>query len=124
MLQVWLFFKYGRLAPSPQFAGEHRRALYHNGVVDLRRLVQDQVGPRSEKDRGNVLVTGKSAEPLGESLKLTINTVSANEQIRDELRDLIQPYLDQGVRLLELDYQPAERRRGLWPFTWSRNMIQ
>ncbi len=68
MLQVWLFFRYGRLAPSPQYAGEHRRALYHNGVIDLRRLVQDQVGPRLGKDRGNVLVTGKSAKLSGRAL--------------------------------------------------------
>ena len=34
---------------------------------------------------------------------LTINIVSASERIRDELRDLIQAYLDGGVRLLELD---------------------
>ncbi|KAL2047619.1 hypothetical protein N7G274_000661 [Stereocaulon virgatum] len=89
MLQVWLFFRDGRLDPSPQHAGKHQRALYHNGAIDLPHFLQDQVGPRSEKDRGKILVT-----------------VSANEQIRDELRNLIQPYL--GVRLLELDYQPAE----------------
>ena len=46
---------------------------------------------------------------------LTIDTVSASERIRYELRNLIQAHLDGGVRLLELDYQPAERRRGLWP---------
>ena len=57
---------------------------------------------------------------FGHGMKLTFGTVSANERIRDELRDLIRVYLDTGVRLLELDYQPAERRRSWWPFTWSR----
>ncbi len=52
---------------------------------------------------------------------LTI-TVSANAQVRDELRNLIQPHLDQGLSLMELDYQPAERRRGLWPFAGSRKI--
>ncbi len=61
MLQVWLFFRDGRLAPSPQSAGKHRRALYHNGVIDLQRFVQDQVGRKSEKDGGRTLVTGKFA---------------------------------------------------------------
>lgn len=36
--------------------------------------------------------------------------VSANEQVRDELRDLVQSRLDK-IRLLELDYQPAEKGR-------------
>ena len=36
--------------------------------------------------------------------------VSANEQVRDELRDLVQSRLDK-ITLLELDYQPAEKRR-------------
>lgn len=34
--------------------------------------------------------------------------VSANEQVRDELRDLVRSRLDK-VNLLELDYQPAEK---------------
>ena len=120
MLQVWLFFRDGRLAPNPQYAGKHRRVLYHNGVIDLGRFLQDQLEPRSVKDGGDVLITGNVRMLCGHSLKLTVGTVSANERVRDELRDLIQMYLDTGVRLLELDYQPAERRRSWWPFTWSR----
>ena len=53
---------------------------------------------------------------------MTIGAVSANEEIRDGLRDLIQPQLDLGVRLLKLDYQPAKKRRGMWPLTWSRSV--
>jgi len=59
MLHVSLFFKNGRLAPSPQYVGEHRRVAYHNDVIDLQVLLQDQVGSGSEKDREKVLVTGK-----------------------------------------------------------------
>ena len=49
-----------------------------------------------------------------------ITLVSANEPVRYELQDLVRPRLNQGVRLLELDYQPAEWKRRLWPFTWTR----
>ena len=66
MLQVWLYFRDGRLAPSPQYAGKHRRALYHNGMLDLQHILKDHVEPRAEKNRANMLVTGKSAE-LSES---------------------------------------------------------
>lgn len=34
--------------------------------------------------------------------------VSANEQVRDELRDLVQSRLDK-ITMLEMDYQPAEK---------------
>ena len=59
MLQVWLFFKDGRLAPNLQSAGRHRRILYHNGEIDLGRFLQDQLETHSEKDRVDVLVIGK-----------------------------------------------------------------
>lgn len=59
MLQVWLFFRDGRLAPNPQYAGKHRRALYHNGVIDIGRFLHDHLEPRSEKDGEDVLVIGK-----------------------------------------------------------------
>ncbi len=59
MLHVSLFFKNGRLALSPQYVGKHRRVAYHNDVIDLQVLLQDQVRSGSEKDREKVLVTGK-----------------------------------------------------------------
>ena len=68
MLQLWLYLKDGRLAPSPQYAGKHRRALYHNGVIDLQRTLQDHVGSRAEKNKGNLLVTGEFGGVLGGSL--------------------------------------------------------
>ena len=120
MLQVWLFFRDGRLAPNPQYAGKHRGVLYHNGAIDLGRFLQDQLETHSEKDKGNVLVTGDICVVFERGVKLTVGIVSANQQIRDHERDLIQVYLHTGVKLLELDYQPVERRRSWWPFTWSR----
>lgn len=59
MLHVSLFFKNGRLAFSPQYVEEHRHVAYHNDVIDLQVLLQDQVRSRSEKNREKVLVTGK-----------------------------------------------------------------
>jgi len=43
--------------------------------------------------------------------------VSANEHVRDELRDLVQSRL-QKITLLELDYQPAEKPR-FWNSVWK-----
>ena len=44
--------------------------------------------------------------------------VSPNEQVRNELQDLVQSRLGQKT-MLELDYQPAERRR-FWNSVWKR----
>lgn len=35
--------------------------------------------------------------------------VSGSEGIRDQLRILVRDYLDDGVSLLELDYQPPQK---------------
>ena len=59
MLHVSLFFKNERLALSSQYVEKHRRVAYHNDVIDLQVLLQDQVRSRSEKNREKVLVTGK-----------------------------------------------------------------
>ena len=55
-------------------------------------------------------------QSLGENSKLTPLAVSANENVRDEVRSLIRPHLQEGTELLDLKYQPAERRRHWWPF--------
>jgi hypothetical protein len=40
---------------------------------------------------------------------LTVVKVSASEDIRDDLRIIVRGYLDEKVRLLELDYQPLRK---------------
>jgi hypothetical protein len=40
---------------------------------------------------------------------LTVIKVSASEDIRDDLRIIVRGYLDEKVRLLELDYQPLRK---------------
>jgi len=37
-----------------------------------------------------------------------IGQVSANNKVRDHLRELVQKYVDEDVRFLELDYQPSK----------------
>ena len=49
--------------------------------------------------------------------------VSANEKVRDEVRNLVRSRSQEGTELLELEYQPAERRRRLWPSIWGRTRL-
>ena len=57
MLRISLFFRGGRLDPNPQYVGKHRRVAYHNGEIDLRRVLQGE--PQSTIDKESVLVTGR-----------------------------------------------------------------
>lgn len=58
----------------------------------------------TEEERGKMLVIGKPLS-LDASTILTI-LVSATDKPRDHLRGLVHGYLDDGVRLQELEYQP------------------
>jgi hypothetical protein len=55
-----------------------------------------------------MLVSGKIYHPT-RGIILTNIKVSGSEGIRDNLRFLVGQYLDEGVRFLELDYQPLEK---------------
>jgi hypothetical protein len=41
------------------------------------------------------------------TVELLISTVSAVNEVRDKLRDLVYDHLEDNVRLLELEYQPV-----------------
>ncbi len=58
----------------------------------------------TEEERGKMLVMGKPFS-LDAATILTI-LVSATDKLRDHLRGLVRGYLDDGVRLQELEYQP------------------
>ena len=70
-----------------------------------------------KRERGEMLVTGKKAVTSHPHnvMELMIVIVSANEETRDKLRDLVQANLDKKVRLLELEFQPSEKGR-----VWGR----
>jgi hypothetical protein len=58
----------------------------------------------TKEERGKMLVMGKLLF-LDAATELTI-LVSATDKLRDHLRGLVRGYLDDGVRLQELEYQP------------------
>jgi hypothetical protein len=58
----------------------------------------------TEEERGKMLVVGKPFS-LDVATILTI-LVSATDKLRDHLRGLVRRYLDDGVRLQVLEYQP------------------
>jgi hypothetical protein len=76
----------------------------------LRALVVDGNEPESGgtiKRDGKMLVTGKLTNPSLEA-KLMILAVSATDDIRDELRNLVPDHLGE-VKFFELDYQPSQK---------------
>ena len=80
-------------------------------MADLEEILQAEVKgeyikrvQESEEERGKMLVTGKPFS-LDAATILTI-LVSATDKLRDHLQGLVCGYLDDGVRLQELEYQP------------------
>ncbi len=63
-------------------------------------------GPKERKKGGKMLVMGKAPYPVDHNDLLMDTEVSGSQEIRDDLRRLVRGYLDDGLSLLELDYQP------------------
>ncbi|KAL9132042.1 MAG: hypothetical protein Q9217_000170 [Psora testacea] len=101
IFRIEVYYNSGSLARDPMTVGKHGRLTYKKGTMDLSNLLDDQLIPQEADGKETMLVT-----------------VSANEQVRDELRNLVHSRLD-TTKLLELDYQPAEKRR-VWKSMWKR----
>lgn len=110
-----------------------KRATVYSGVAKLREIIHAEVaakrsgnagpghgseGPKMTIEEelesgklgtgnGKILVTGEFNDQLWFSVNLV--EVSASEKIRDDLRIIVRSYLDEKVRLLELDYQPQKK---------------
>jgi hypothetical protein len=91
-----------------------KRAIVYQGLADLETIIQEEAAGKYIKrvqeesvEREEMLVMGKI--PCMMRVNLLINSVSASDPLRDRLRDLVHRYLDDKVRLLELEYQPLPR---------------
>ena len=63
-------------------------------------------GPKERKKGGEMLVMGKAHCSVEDDGLLMDTEVSGSQEIRDGLRRLVRGYLDDGLSLLEMDYQP------------------
>ena len=104
--------------------GENGRVSLNKGRMKLNSLLnammdgqcsdtsEDSSSEGVTKQRGKLLVTGK---PRGcfiiNLVMLTILSVSADEDVRDETRTLVREAVLDNVRLIELDFQPTKPRR-------------
>lgn len=80
------------------------------GLRNLKTILEDAEDIESMEQRksareGKMLVTGKRLISWNWA---TVNElkVSGYDDIRDQLRGLTREYLEEGVSLVELDYQP------------------
>lgn len=62
--------------------------------------------PEERKKGSEMLVMGKAPCPVHHDDLLMDTVVSGSQKIRDDLRRLVRGYLDDGLSLLEMDYQP------------------
>lgn len=79
-------------------------AIASNRVVisSIRWLIFERA--TSEEERGKMLFTGEPS--LLDAATVLKILVSATDKLRDHLRGLVPDYLDDGLRLQELEYEP------------------
>ena len=76
------------------------------GDAKLASVKKMLSGPKERKKGGEMLVMGKAPCPVDDDNLLMDTEVSGTQEIRDDLRRLVRGYLDDGLSLLEMDYQP------------------
>ena len=59
MFHIEAYYKSGDLAHDPMTAGKHGRLTYKKGTMDLSKLLDDQLVPRSAGGKETILVTCK-----------------------------------------------------------------
>lgn len=63
-------------------------------------------GPKKRKKGGAMLVIDKTSCPVDYNNLLIDTEVSRFQEIQDNLQRFMRDYLDNGLSLLEIDYQP------------------
>jgi len=76
------------------------------GEAKLASVKKMLSGPKERKKGGEMLVMGKAPCPVDHDDLLTDTEVSGFQEIRDDLRRLVRDHLDDGLSLLEMNYQP------------------
>ncbi len=76
------------------------------GEAKLASVEKNLSLPEERKKGGEMLVMGKAPCPVDHDDLLMDTVVSGSQGIRDDLRRLVRGYLDDGLSLLEMDYQP------------------
>ena len=71
-------------------------------LVDGKKMLS---GPKERKKGGEMLIMGKAPCPVDHDNLLMDTEVSGSQEIRDDLPRLVRGYLDDGLSLLEMDYQ-------------------
>lgn len=95
--------------------GSHRRATIYPTVPDYEEIISAEASgdyitrvPNTQEERGKQLVMGKlrlihTFIPF----YLLITQVSGPGKLRDNVRAIVRKYLDQKVRLHEVEFQPT-----------------
>ena len=90
---------------------EHRsfgkRATVYHGIANLPEIVRVEVRRDDLRQdiREKTLIMGKAPNVL-KSIHANIHTVAGNNEQRDQIRALLPTFIDDGVSLFEMEYQP------------------
>jgi len=108
IFHIEAYYKSGDLAHDPMTVARHDRLSYKKGTMDLSKLLDDQLVPRSAGGKESMPVTGKFGLIF-----------SCNGLIFPSIRKRTSAGRTAGpcavpsdkITMLEMDYQPAEKQR-------------
>lgn len=93
--------------------GKHQRAFLYQGRPDFASIIPQEVSgenierlPNIRDERGQTLLIGMIPDKSIEVKLIFEHSASANMYQRDQLRSIVKQYLEQGLRMIELEYQP------------------
>ncbi|KAF3481558.1 uncharacterized protein GIQ15_04317 [Arthroderma uncinatum] len=97
ILSISIYLETEKMLSEKLPFGSHERIIVYTGPADLPAIVQKEVSgqhiqrlPNFEDERGDTLVMA-----------------SVSDSLRDRLRTIVHGYLDEKVRLSELEFQPG-----------------
>ncbi|KAK5131626.1 hypothetical protein LTR04_004905 [Oleoguttula sp. CCFEE 6159] len=99
---------------EPQKHGSHDRLRSFSGHVDIEEVLCDEISSR----KGRMLITGDSTVAILRDVSVLMSfLVSTTNAIRDQIREITRKLMDDELELMDLVFQPMEKRRHQRPVT-------
>lgn len=107
------YVEYKSIAGKGRPFGEHRRAIIYDGFPGYDNIISAEASGQhinrvsnTQEEMGKLLVMGELLRWFLLYSMLT-RPVSAKDEVRDLLTVIVRKYIDQGVELRKVEFQPS-----------------
>ncbi|KAH1377451.1 hypothetical protein KXW98_002022 [Aspergillus fumigatus] len=97
ILEMSFYVEYKSIAGKGRPFGEHRRAIIYDGFPGYDNIIS------AEASGQHINRVSNTQEEMGKLLVM----VSAKDEVRDLLTVIVRKYIDQGVELRKVEFQPS-----------------